>query len=190
MLYCPKCSQEKLETEFHKNKRTKSGYQSLCKECRLAFYQLNQERLRAEQAAAYPSRKAKYNAAARARYKANPDKYLTRATAYTKSHPEGRKAICRTYRENNKGYYASKCAARRARRLKATPPWLTAEHHAEMKLMYETAAFLTDLLGVQHHVDHKHPLQAVNACGLHVPWNLQILTATENISKGNRWQDD
>ena len=73
---------------------------------------------------------------------------------------------------------------RRARKLNATPKWLTPAHYAEIEGFY-----LFCKLFPGHHVDHIAPLKGKNVCGLHHPLNLQILTAEENMKKGNRFSD-
>ena len=148
------------------------------------FENIEQERaLRAEYRKNNPEKVRQQNASWRKRYadkkrakdaewrRRNPDKMRAQITKWVKENPERANAIW---------------AARRARKLQATPAWLTDEHKEEIVSVYEQASLAEQLNGIKHHVDHIQPLQGKDRCGLHVPWNLQVLSAFENISKGNR----
>jgi hypothetical protein len=53
---------------------------------------------------------------------------------------------------------------------------------------YELAALRTKMFGFQWEVDHAIPLQGKKVSGLHVPTNLQVIPATMNRQKNNRYE--
>lgn len=77
-------------------------------------------------------------------------------------------------------------AIRQAQKLNATPRWLSDEQLAEINALYARSSQMTRETGVVHHVDHIVPLRGKTVCGLHVPWNLQVITAAENLQKSNK----
>lgn len=95
----------------------------------------------------------------------------------------------REWRASNKGRVAAYTRERQIAKSHASPEWLTAIQEAQILEFYEIADALTTQTGVKHHVDHIHPIRGKNFRGLHVPWNLQVLTAKENLAKHTRLLD-
>ena len=93
-------------------------------------------------------------------------------------------------KEEERQKNSRKAAKRRTKILVQTPPWLTKEQREEIINLYQEAAALTKHTGTQHEVDHIVPLRGKNVSGLHVPWNLQILTEQENRQKSNKFEEN
>lgn len=78
-------------------------------------------------------------------------------------------------------------AKRRASKLNRTPLWLSEDDLWFIKEIYSLRKLREEMTGVKWHVDHIVPLNGKNVSGLHVHWNLQLLTASENIRKGSNF---
>jgi hypothetical protein len=73
----------------------------------------------------------------------------------------------------------------RQRRL-ATPNWVD---RAAIKKIYTKARDCTRKTRIPHCVDHIVPLIHPLVCGLHVHYNMRVITGSANSSKGNRFTD-
>jgi len=93
----------------------------------------------------------------------------------------------RLWKSKNKDRVASHAATRRASKINATPPWLTSQHNRQITEFYWLAKDVSAVSEQPYHVDHIVPLTSEHVCGLHVPWNLQILPADLNVGKSNKF---
>lgn len=99
------------------------------------------------------------------------------------------KAYRDTWKKNNVVKIRADTKARRRKHRQATPPWLSRKHKTEIRQIYQMAITMTKTTGEQYVVDHIVPLRSDVVCGLHVPWNLRVVTQAENLVKSNRLVD-
>ncbi len=101
--------------------------------------------------------------------------------------------VIRTYRniwkQNNLTQVRADTKARRRKHRQATPIWLTRQQKSEIRQLYQIAITMTKTTGEQYVVDHIVPLRSDVVCGLHVPWNLRVMTQEENLKKSNKMLD-
>lgn len=175
MKICSHCKQEKPFVAFYASSTHKSGYASWCKECE--------------------SKRCK------AKNQVNRDGRLAKAKEWRETHSETAKNGVLAWREANKERYANyfveyakanrgkvnaKWMKREAAKKSRTPSWLSDDEHWMIEQVYDIAAIRTKMLGISFHVDHIIPLQGKTVSGLHVPWNLQVISAKQNQMKSNK----
>lgn len=144
----------------------------------------------------------------------NPDRYRAYQREYMKLYrkrkPRKRTIASRTAARNwwirhpdyNKQRYADPLkraailvtrAKRRAVKRKAMPSWLSKNQHQKITALYQQGVLLN------MHVNHICPLTAFIliegrrthiACGLHVPWNLELLSRKENLNRSAKLLSD
>lgn len=160
-----------------KKSECKKCYQSLRKEYDIEYYLKN---------------KPKKNTQRKSRYNLNIKLERDQALLYYYNHKEKRDAYSKKYKIDNKQqiknynkqylknnrqkiYFSN--SKRRAAKLKRTPFWVNLNKIKEI--------YLNCPIG--YAVDHIVPLQGKNVSGLHVSWNLQYLTPTDNSIKKNKF---
>lgn len=179
---CTKCQENKPIIDFDKQS-DRPNRRSHCKIClskkAKLYIEANKDAIRSYQ--------TKYQEIHR-------DYYRQKSIQWSKNNPEkiaisSKRALAKLKAENPIEYsarvaYSSALAFCRSKN--RVPKWLTKEQKAEIKEFYILAKELAWLSEDKLVVDHIVPINGKNVSGLHVPWNLQILTNKENCSKGNK----
>jgi len=188
---------EKDSTSFNRNKKSKDGFFPVCRECTAIARKSwtkpepeEQKRKVREYMAKrrkIPHVKEKENAATKAYSDRNPEKQKARKKKYREENSEKVKLQISAWYKNNRGKCRASLARYRAAKLKATTSWADKEN---IKLIYVKARRLELWLDEDFNVDHIVPLQSEFVCGLHCEQNLQIITFTDNMVKGNRYWPD
>jgi len=116
-------------------------------------------------------------------YKRNKQLVIARAQARP---VEEQRLYRATWKANNPLQVLADNKVRRRKHRNATPPWLSRKQKSEIRQLYQIAMTMTQTTGEQYVVDHIVPLQGETVCGLHVPWNLRVITQEENLKKSNK----
>jgi len=188
---CAKCKKEKLTEDFCQSLSKPGVALSLCKGCGEKAL----ERTRA-QSAARKKRKALREA--------NKEYFdEKRRKAFGGVLPEERKESASNREKTKAGLPMNRYSKeerekrqsgllyskdRQEKQKAATPSWLTEEHRRAIEDIYKTAKLCQRVTGSEYHVDHIVPVRGKNVCGLHVPWNLQILPSRVNLVKSNSFE--
>lgn len=212
---CVKCNVNKPALEFSKNSCSSTGYSTSCRACCSAIkknlYSENKEKY-SELSKSYYQKNATRLKEYQAQYKIeNRELVLERKRVYgykvrkTKEwkdkHSEKRRIQAKDWRarnlervrQYNKKYKKENtdlCVAianRRTAGKRSSAIRLSSEENTRFLDLYKKAKSMNKEKPRSYNVDHIIPLKHPNICGLHVPWNAQILTQEENFSKRNKW---
>jgi len=120
--------------------------------------------------------------------KENPERTAAKSRRWAQENPEKVAAKARKWRQENPEKEAAMKAKRR-KKLKTNIKLHKAAQNA-LQAVYKLRECLTLCARSAgsteaFHVDHIWPIMHDKFCGLHAPWNVQILEASENMRKSN-----
>lgn len=186
---CNNCSQIKPTIEFQPNVNAATGFMKECRECkRKKWHEYNDsnpnwnvERKKVYRANGGKEKDLEY-------YLINKDKITEKGRAWYYQNREKRLLQFKLWAVNNPEKYYKRYKKRKNTLLQADYSWWDKQKfNAKLKELIKEKFELETMTGLPYHIDHVIPLLGKNVCGLHVWNNLQVLSATENLSKGNKY---
>jgi hypothetical protein len=191
---CTKCGVEKDIDNYQNRKGGKYGVRADCKVCnsrqRSQYRENNKEAVNSQKKVYYQANRETILERQKSYRQANKEilaeRVKTRRQDNIDAHREAAAKRNRAYKKAHRHLANADSAKRRAIKLQATPSWADKEH---IESLYLIAAINREA-GYDLHVDHIVPLRSGLVCGLHCEANLQLLPASVNISKNNRYWPD
>lgn len=187
MKQCLCCKEDKPFEEFHKHTQKKDGYYSYCKLCKKIKDKASYEKYKE----ARYKRQKEWNAQNIDKVLGYKKKYRDENKAKIKEwfllNKETKNKLSRAWKKANKAKVNAQTRKRQASQLQRTPKWLTGHDYKVIEAKYAMAAWLSDVVGINYHVDHIIPLRGIKVSGLHMPDNLSIIKAKDNMEKGNKY---
>jgi hypothetical protein len=117
----------------------------------------------------------------------NREKHREYSREWNKNNPEKASQRLKDWYKKNQGMRSFYSASRKAQVLKATPEWLSDKEVLHIQCVYQLCSMRNRESDIKWHVDHVVPLRGKTVCGLHVPWNLRVIPASDNMTKGNKF---
>lgn len=179
-LHCYKCKTYKPTDCFS---RMKGGRQLSCKPCAKKWKEENNAWLLPKRREAWAKNSAILNKKRKDYYLKNKESIKIKVHNWSALNPEKRKKNALNWVKKNAAYCCERSRLRQAKIKEATPAWSEKD---KTLAIYEQAMERRGN-GENVSVDHIVPLKSKTVCGLHVPWNLRIIDATENMKKSNKW---
>ena len=193
---CKVCGEVKNLFEFRQSKG-RNGFMQIrhqCKDCErkasLEYEAANREKRRKEKRDFYQANLEKELQRKRDFYAQNTEKEKARSARWRDENREYLRAKDRQDAKDRPAYFCYKTQKRHTAKLQRTPKWLTEEQLRDIQTEYELSAWCSEVMGIKYNVDHIVPLQGKTVCGLHVPWNLRVIPASDNFKKSNKFHDN
>jgi hypothetical protein len=150
-------------------------------------YHRDVERARQQKRRDYAKHTRKRLEAAREYRRRNRERVREWGRRYALEHPDGPRRAKAKWKRQNPDAVAADRACRRAAEMRAMPPW---QRRKDFIPIHALARRMSKSSSIPHVVDHIVPLRHKAVCGLHVPWNVRVIPASDNLRKSNRFSSD